>query len=503
MKLISNNLNRIAIVIALFITMSSCETFLDVNEDPNASTNPPGETLFPRAQVSLESQRNIELGSTVSMMTQTMTSNGSAGVFLNPERWIVSTFLNGNSYTAFNTTINNNLQLFINQASEQSPVPNNSIAQAELIQSYTFWALTVIWGDVVFVNANNPEFPTPEFDSQETVLRGLITKIDNALSLINEDSEVPAIEEGDLWYNGDMEQWRRFGNSLKLRILMFIYTNQDRSVAPQIRSLIDNEFLIRDNFDNTLFPYGETEGNENQMFQLHEDFANGEPLFFFASKVMTDIMNASDDPRRSTYFFRTAAADDTTADGAAAVPAGEFEGPFIGQDAGAVGFNAGIDFSLVGDNILRPTFPGRILTASEVLFHEAEFEMIEGNAGAARSKLADAIRASIDFFDEKPGAIEDVDRDAFVDVILTNFDAADAAGKLEIIREQHFVDVFEKTPENWALWKRTKVPALQTPEQANLSAPIRRFDYPQSERSANPNTPNTQPLITPLWFEGQ
>jgi len=472
----------IILLILLVPFMFACNEFLDVNEDPNAATNPPGETLFPGVQATLESQRNAELGQNISFMVQTMAANGSAGVFIDPERWIVSTFTNGNSWTSFNTNINQNLQLFIDLAQDQDPVPVNSIAQAEIIQVYTRWAMTVIWEDIPFTQANNTEFPTPEFDAQENVLRGLVTKIDEILNRIDLNSAVPNVSTGDLYYSGDMELWIRFAKSLKLRILMFIF-NQDESVASEIQNLIDDPQLIRTNGNNTLFPYNDSEGNENQMFQLHADFAGGQPLFFFGSKVMVDIMNETADPRRTTYYLPNA------------------EGEFVGQAPGATNFNFGDDFSLVGTNIIRPTFPGRVMTASEVLFHEAEFLARQGSMNEARIKFEEALFASLSFFDGLPGAIEGDDKLSFINGIIGDFDAASDAEKVRLIQEQHFIDVFEKTPENWALWKRTKVPELITPVQPNLSDVIRRFDYPSAERSANPNTPTTVPLITPMWFE--
>lgn len=138
------------------------------------------------------------------------------------------------------------------------------------------------------------------------------------------------------------------------------------------------------------------------------------------------------------------------------------------------------------------------------MLHEAEFLAAESQAANARAKLKAGIEASIDYFDGLPGEMADADRDAYVNTILSNFDAGVQADQVRIIQEQHFIDVFEKSPENWALWKRTKTPDLPVSQSAQLGTIIRRFPYPSTETSANPNTPNPMPTRDePMWFENE
>lgn len=476
----------------LVISMAGCDGFLDVNDDPNAATEAPGDLLFVEAAVTLQSNRNIELGPPTSFFAQTWASNGTASVFLNPDRYIIgsSNFTITNSWGAFYPNVLNNLELFINDAEQGDPVRNNAIAQARLLQAYTFYVLTALWGDIPFGEALREDVQNPIFDPQEQVLRGIVTRIDEALDRINPEESAPAITEGDLFYDGNMEQWRRFGNSLKLRVLMLLY-NKDTSVASEIEALISSQDLIRDNTDNFEFPYTSANGNENQVYQLHADFNSGNPGFIYASKAIVDIMNEHNDPRLATYFDEAPLLDDN----------GDQIGTqgYIGRENGA---SFGTQFSQVGANIIRPAFPGRILTASETLLHEAEFLVINGDPGGARIKLHEGIEASIDYFDGLPGAISNTDRDAYVNAILADYDVGSMKDKLRIILEQHFIDVFEKSPENWTLWRRTKTPDLQLPQSAQLGTLIRRLPYPSTEASSNPNIPDPMPTRDePMWFE--
>lgn len=479
-------------VLLMVILIAGCDGFLDVNDDPNAATEAPGDLLFVEAAVTLQSNRNIELGPATSFFAQTWASNGTASVFLNPDRYIIgsSNFTVTNSWGAFYPNVLNNLELFINDAEESDPVRNNAIAQARLLQAYTFYVLTALWGDVPFSEALSEEIQNPVFDAQENVLRGILTRIDEALNRINPDETAPSITDGDVFYNGNMEQWRRFGNSLKLRVLMLLY-NEDSSVGSEIQALINNPDLVRDNSDNFEFPYTTANGNENQVYQLHADFASGQPSFIYGSETLIDLMNSVDDPRRATYFDEAPVFDE---DGNQIGTQG-----YIGRKNGAPFAS---EYSLIGANIIRPDFPGRILTASETLFHEAEFLANNGDPGGARLKLQEGIEASISYFNGLPGAVSEMEKNMYVNAILADFDAASSEDKIRIITEQHFIDVFEKTPENWTLWRRTKTPELQLPQSAQLGTLIRRLPYPSTEASSNPNTPDPMPTRDePMWFE--
>ncbi|MCW9705946.1 SusD/RagB family nutrient-binding outer membrane lipoprotein [Fodinibius salsisoli] len=462
---------------------SSCDNFLDVNDDPNAATEAPGDPLFTEAITVLQSNRNIELGPAVSFFAQTWASNSSAGVFTEPDRYIVgsSDFTVTNNFGAIYTNVLNNLELFVKDAQEAEQVRGNAIAQARLVQAYTYYYLTVLFGDVPFNEALKEDIANPAFDDQQDILDGIVDRIDEAISRIDPDSELAPIENGDLIYGGDMNQWLQFANSLKLRVLMLQY-NTDPSIASEIQPLIDNPNLIRSNINNAEFPYSSDEQRENQVYQLHADFAGGDPLFLYASDTILDLMSENDDPRISTYF-QTNNDEDT----------------FVGVQNGA-NFTSGV--SLVGADIIRPEFPGRILTASETLLHEAEFLAKEGQVIEARSKLEAGIRASISYFDGLEGEIAQEDEDNFVSSILSDYDLGNQSEKVTIIQEQHWVDVFEKVPENWTLWRRTKVPELEVPVQAQLGTIIRRLPLSSEEIASNPNVPDPLPTRDqPMSFE--
>jgi len=484
---------------ALFLVLTSCDDFLDINTDPNAATSVSPDLLFPTVLANVAANRAIEIMPSNAFFVNIWAPNGSAGVFINPDRYIISPFSTGNTWSNWYGTSLRNLTLMVEAAESNEPARPNVAAQAKIMQAYLFFSLTMMWEDIPFTQSQDPEeFPEPEFDDQETVLRGVITMLDEAIAQVQQGEA--AVGDGDLIYGGDMDKWVRFANSLKLRTFMFL-RNQDPTVDTQISDLLSNAPLIRSNADAAAIPFFDNNDNANNLWTLNNLFggftnAGNGNIFVYAGETLVDIMNELEDPRRETYFaFRT---DD---DGETFV-----EADYVGQTAGVSGF--GGPTNAVSQNIIRRDWPNRMLTASEVLFYEAEFLATTGDLPGAHDAYVEGVRASLDFLapytvlDSRAGesdGISEAEKVNYVVNLLASFSSENQA--LEAIHTQQYIEVLDRAPENWSHWKRTKFPTLNVAQNADLGDIIRRFPYPPSEISSNPNTPQDPILDTPMWFE--
>jgi hypothetical protein len=472
-----------ALVLVLGVTLSACGDFLDINDDPNNATpddvaTEPG-LVFLTGVTSLSSTKTIEI---IEQNSHAQTwSSGGTSVFIEPERYRISPFTTGNTWSTIYTDAAQNFEEVKQSMEEVDPEqvpfsPGNAFAQASIMQAYTYFFATVQWGEVPFSQANNAEeFPNPELDAQEDVLRGIISQINSAIDRIQPGEG--AIEDRDAFYSANMENWERFGNTIKLRAY-FLLDSGGADVASEINSLLD-EPLIRDNAQNALFPFSDSEGNENNFFQLSQDFSGGTNVWYYCSDVLVGAMQDLGDPRLPTYCAPAAGG------GFAGVPVGE---------------TGNFTESFVSDNIHRPEYPLRYATAAEVWLKEAEWEYRQGNTSAAQSALETGVERSMDFFDEKPGAISDTDKQDYIDS-LPDLSSLSDAQAIDFIQIQQWLDLFERHPENWTHWRRTKTPDLGVPAQAALSKIIRRYDYPPDPKAANPNI-SAQQFTTDMWFEG-
>jgi hypothetical protein len=479
-----------ALAVATLFVLSACDDFLDVNDDPNNASpadvsGEPG-LLFLTAEAQLAANKNIEIIGQNSF-AQTWASANAAAVFNNPELYSISTFTTGNTWDQVYTDVGENLQQIIDvaDAAEPGSLPadvGNIAAQARILQAYAYFHLTQMFGAIPARQANKvDEFPNPAPDDQREVFLYIIERIDEALDRINVNE--PGIGSRDVFYEGDMEKWQKFANTIKFRVLLLLDSGGE-DVTSQINALLD-EPLIRSNADNMLFPFSANQGNENNFYQVSQDFSGNVNIWYACNDELVTRLQDLSDPRLSTYCDPN---DDD-----------EFVGSEPGQflSVPALGGTA----SPVSDNIHRPDYPERFATAAEVLLKEAEWALRQDDVALAQQKLEDGVAASIDFFDEQPGAIQDADKDAYI-ASLPDLASLSDQEALEFIQTQQWIDLFERHPENWTHWRRTKVPALEAPDNAILGTIIRRYEYPPGPASTNPNLPPTQQSDVPMWFEG-
>ena len=467
------------ITLLLFsVTLINCEGSLDVNEDPLAASQIEAKLLYPQFFLQMSSNRTVELNS-VNIQAQHWTSGGSAGVFRNPERYSISPFTVGNNFTGIYTGVLRNLDLARGLIERNQPADLNSIGQIKVFEAFAYLHITQIYGDAPFSEAiQTADFPHPNFDSQEVLLRGVVGRLDEAITLLSTQTGI--ITDADLIYKGNRENWIRFANSLKLKALMLIANVDPGSVSAEIQALSTNPMLILNNSQNAYLKYPGTVGESNPLWQTLDNFAGGRNPFWYAGKTLVDIMNTNNDPRRATYFDEEAG------------------GVYAGQNQGQF---SPTGISHVSLNILRSDLEDRFSTAAETNFFLAEAVLKGIISGDAQSFYLAGLRASLDSYDGQPGEISTADKNAYINArgsiaLLPN---ADAIRRVNI---EQYVALFTRGLEAWTHWRRTKVPTFQLPQNALLTDIIRRYPYPTDEISSNENSPEgSLPLITKMWFE--
>jgi hypothetical protein len=115
----------------------------------------------------------------------------------------------------------------------------------------------------------------------------------------NLDRGIAAIEsyssaiplEGDILFNGDLNGWVRFANSLKIKYLMRISARVD--VASQLQTIVSEGNFINENSENAIFNFTDGEPNNFRLARLRiGDFNN-----YVLSETMDEILTRLNDPR--------------------------------------------------------------------------------------------------------------------------------------------------------------------------------------------------------------
>ncbi|HKK63604.1 MAG TPA: SusD/RagB family nutrient-binding outer membrane lipoprotein [Bacteroidales bacterium] len=473
------------IPIILMMLFTSCETWLDVNDSPNSVTETDPAGLFTYSLVSYGGNRTGgDNYMPIGFMNQSIATGGSYGWGYGEDRYDISPYSIGNTWSFYYVNGGNNLNLAINIAEERTPAQNNIAAQCKILLAEMVYETTMIYGDIPYFEAWTDE-AYPEFDSQKEILEDLILKLDEAIAQIDMEDPIRVIE-GDLVYNGVLSKWIKFANSLKLRIYMTMY-DKEPSVATDIAALL-SEDLISSQEDAFLFPFFDSPENENPKFKILDKYASGQNLWFFANSNVFDFMEAYNDPRIPVYFD----------EGDEAAP-GEYSAVETATEADGT-------TSKISLYLYRADAPEVVYSYSEILFFMAEIYArgigVPVDMSTAQDYYSQAVEEAMIFYE-----VPEADRTAFLSSDLPDISGMSPADGLREIHIQHWIDLMDRSLDGWIQSRRSgdegsEVPNLQLPNGAPAGGIMRRWPYADDELSGNINAPTELPQIyDKLWFD--
>ena len=460
--------------------LNACDSALvDINEDPLAVTSVPPDLIFPEVLVNLSSIRTIEFAG-LNMHAQQWC--GSGGTWLARSRYTLGVPSVNNAWTAWYATCLKNLSLVELLVEKDNPQNQYIIAQSKILEGFLYSNLTQVWGEVPFTQAVNPaEFPYPEYDSQETILEGIITLMDEAVTILEQDLDSNIVTDSDLVFKGDKLAWIRWANSLKLKMLMFIANKKPEVVSDRLEILASSQLILNNNQEAKL-SYTTDIGNENPRWRFMDRFWNGGINLWYAGKPLVDLMKELDDPRLYTYFEPNV------------------NGFYFGKAQGATGFAF---ISKVNVNTVRPDSPDRYSTASETYFLLADAAangLVSGGLTQANIWFVEGVQQALDYFDGSLSEISQTDKEVYLGS-LPNLSTLSTEEALDYINDQHYISLFGNGLEAWNLWKRTKSVDFIVPFNSGATDVIRRYSSSTNEAGSNTSAPQGILIETPMWYE--
>ncbi|HMU03755.1 MAG TPA: SusD/RagB family nutrient-binding outer membrane lipoprotein, partial [Saprospiraceae bacterium] len=208
------NLKKYFILLLTFGMFMSCSDELsDLNVDPNKSPSANPEEVLSSAQGYLgyviDGQYNVRSALWAQYWTW-----GPGVAIGNIER-----------YVSDGTDYDNGWARMYSGALTDFTFVENSNAKvhagiAKILKAYSFQLLVDHFGSIPFSEALSGATTgnfAPKYDDGQTVYNALTPMINDGLTLLASDGEVGA---EDFVYGGSVDQWTKFANSLKLKILM-------------------------------------------------------------------------------------------------------------------------------------------------------------------------------------------------------------------------------------------------------------------------------------------
>jgi len=486
--------NLVLYITGFLLTLHSCdsEELMKVNDNPNVATSIDPDYLLGYAAYAWTGVRTGgDLYLPIGFANQAFSTGGNTGWGYGEDRYDISPFSIGNTWSGYFVSAGNNLSIAIDQAEAAEPINNNGAAQCKLVLANVMFENTMIYGDIPFREAWQADvYTSPVFDSQEQILNDLLILIDEALAQIDTAS-ILKISTNDPFYKGDMEKWIKFATSLKFKILVTM-VDKDPSKSTEIGNLINSSDLITSAADNFDIDYYDETNAENPKYKLFKSYAGEENPWIFANTISYTFMEDRADPRIPLYFDPNDNGDFIPVDTATEAATDE-------------------DSNLLSSPISLSTFwkvdsPDLILSASEIQLLRAEMYArgigVTQDLSMANTLYKAGVKESLMYYE-----ISDADATTYVNGDLPDISGMAVAAAEEEIHIQQWIDLQDRVLEGWINWRRSgpegsETPKLELPTGAPAGGLFRRFTYPSDELTSNINAPDGgDQIYDHLWFD--
>lgn len=451
----------LAVVSVLLFT--GCETWLDVNTDPNAIVDSPAitEDIYLIGIEAEWAQLAIEMfpwWNAMSDMTLWYSIQQST-----PRSFLINPDYGNVIWNSYSGSLKHAVALY-DKADANGNMHYKGIAA--VIAAWHWFLIADIYDQAPLDQAmKGDEFRYPELGTQTQIYDHANALLDEAIGLFDGPSGELKPGDDDYILKGDMATWKRLAYGLKARQAMrLIYASGTTPVAQADLALGYIANALEEG-DMVGWVHGDDQANWSWIWTdgFLYDYSNEglTPNIF-----LVDLMNSYNDPRRPIMFTQAE------------------QGGFKGLVAGAAPAD-GDKPSRYNPDFYNMTYPDMIMVYHECLFHKAEAYAVKADYPNCQIALDAAVTASMEFMGVDAADIAAYLAQAMLDV-PTNVEDAQ-----KLVIEQKYIANVYQTYESYFDFIRTGYPEFDFVNSienvANANTYPRRYMYPQSEIDKNPN----------------
>ncbi len=357
--------------VALGLTATSCDSYLDINQDPNSPTenNMTASMILPAAEMHLSASYGYILRLTGGYYAQHYAHQFGVSNWVDASRFMMSATRSSSTYTQLAGRCLNNLEIIRKMATTNEDW--GTYLAATTLRAFTYQVLVDCYGEVPYTEALNPGITSPVYDDGSTVYNGILAELDEALANVSGSETVAT---SFLYPSSTANKWIQFANALKLRILMRM--SNVSNVQSQLASLIaEGNFPTSDVcFANC---WANESGKANPFFWEELSPTSGTQKNVILNIALWKTMEAADDARLGAFFSKNSSGAHT---------------------GGVSGTNFSLSSSYQAAYWSRPTgdynTPVYLISVAEINFFLAEYEARYGSAAKAEEYYKAAIEAS-------------------------------------------------------------------------------------------------------------
>lgn len=429
-------------------------------------------------------------------------------------------FTNSN-FTGVWTDLYSNLTNYNNlyNLSKGNASQANFQAIAMIMKAYDFEQLVDNFNDVPYTQAFQPStILFPAYDKAADIYHDLGKQLDAAIALIKTSASSANPGVSDIVFGGDMTGWKKFANSLKLRLAIHVSTNTPTdALVTDLASTAGEGYLDATTEGYANPGYSNVAGKQNPFYGDYGLDANNNPgggqVFYRANDYFVKSLLNNNDPRLNSVWYYTdgsvqAHEDAITYNNAnpttpKTVPPVVVVGNVFGDTKTTLS-NSGT--SAIGPGLASsPSQPAVLFLGSESLFLQAEAALKGFISGNAQTLYEAGITAS--FIEQQAGGTYTFDPSTYKQTYtaptaaastalaviyysqpLNNVSWAASSNKQKAIITQKWIALAGTSNlEGYNEYRRTGFPVLPSSIDPGVISPTlpTRIFYPLSELTSN------------------
>jgi hypothetical protein len=476
---------KILSFLLILLVFNSCETFDEINTNPNQATDASIQVIYPAAMASFVYGVNGEAAQFTSILMQYLT--GILGDQQQVNNYAFIADMSDATWNRFYSNCLNNLRI-VKQKSEELEA-YHYLGTSKIMEAVIIGFSVDLWNDIPYSEALNLEqFPQPRFDEGAALYQRVQTLLDEGIADLQQPSTTsPSTNDliyrannETLWRQNSLPRWIMLARAMKARYHNHLSKVDPIASATATLAAIDAG-TFQSNADQPVITFGsEFAGPWFPFFQTTFGENNVGISQRFINLLRDRVGPGVDDPRLTRFVSPTTG------------------GLYVGVPNGSTFRPAGT--VLPGPYLNSREAPTPLLNFSELKFIEAEAALRAGQAARAAAAHNAAVAASLQ---RVTGAIN-------AGYVARYGSETEATITLEKIMEEKHIDLFLQ-PEAWTDWRRTipagapntvsGIPGLEvSPSNITQGNFPRRFIYPNREVVNNSaNVPNATNLDRVFW----
>ena len=229
-------MKKIAIIstLVLGLGVTSCDNYLDINQDPNspAESNMTTDIMLPGAEMNLAGSYGDFLRITGGYYAQHFAQTFGTSNYLDYSQFKMSPTRSSSTYTQLNSRALKNLETIRSLAKQKEEW--GTYLAATTLRAFTYQALVDCYGEVPFTEAFTTGITSPKYDDGKDIYATVLEEVEEALTKAQASDKVAT---NFLFPGEKAASWIQFANAVKLKLMMREY-DAVPDVAAKVGALV-------------------------------------------------------------------------------------------------------------------------------------------------------------------------------------------------------------------------------------------------------------------------